>query len=223
MNLGYVALLIQKKLYARALEYMESIASENTNDHSTKIQYYKAICHTNLRHYEKALHLFDLVLASKLGFVYVYQCKMIKGYIYTVTKKSRLAELEFYDLLQSGYESTRVYAAIGHVYYAQGKTSQAVQYLQKALEMNPDNPTALNSMSYIFAENNIKLNVAAEYILRALNKAPENPSYLDTYGVVLCKMGKFDEAKRVLDQAYKISKDPAILKHVKLAIQRKGI
>lgn len=223
MDITHVSLLMQKKQYSMALKYMNTSSMSRLSTHSTKIQYYKALCYTNLKIYDTALNLFDFVLSSKLGFIYVYQCKMIRGYIYTITEKLRLAELEFLDLIKNGYESTRVYAAVGHVAYVQGKASQAVHLVQKALKLNPDSPTALNSMSYILAENNVKLDLALQYIGKALTKYPENPSYLDTLGLVFCRLGKFKDARRVLNKARRLSNDPVILKHYKLAEEKKKI
>ena len=221
MNLVYVRVLIQKKLYKNALEYMKNINQSDIKANATKIHYYKALCYANIKSYQKALDFFDFVLYSKLGFIYTYQCKMIKGYIYTMMKKLRQAELEFLDLINMGYESTRVYAAVGHVVYVQGKINQAVHFIQKALNLDSSNITALNSMSYILAENNVKLDVALSFIQRVINKQPNNPAYLDTYGLILYRLGKFKDARKVLDHAYKISQDPLILKHINVVIQKR--
>ncbi len=219
MNLVYVRVLMQKKLYENALEYMKHANQDDIKTNATKIHYYKAICYANLKSYKKALDFFDFVLSSRLGFIYTYQCKMIKGYIYTVMKKLRQAELEFLDLINMGYESTRVYAAVGHVVYVQGKTNQAVHFIQKSLNLDSSNTTALNSMSYILAENNVKLDVALSFIQRAISKQPSNPAYLDTYGLILCRLGKFKDARKVLEHAYKMTQDPLILEHINIAIQ----
>ena len=195
------------------LEYIErhkhAIPSLD-KDQFIKVMYYKGLCYANLRKYENALEFLDACIKSHLDSSYLYQCRMLRGYIYTVTSRLRLAEAEFLNLLNEGYQSARIYAAVAHVEYHLKKVSAAVRHLQKALHIDPDNINALNSMSYILADNNVKLPFALEYIEKVLNLEPENAAYLDTYGYVLMKLRRFSEAKRVFRYALTISNHPDI-------------
>ena len=74
-------------------------------------------------------------------------------------------------------------------------------YFDKALAIDPYNLVVLNNYSYYLALRNENLNKAYEYIKRCLAVQPSSSTYLDTYGWVLFKMGKFDEARDVLFNA----------------------
>jgi Flp pilus assembly protein TadD len=122
-----------------------------------------------------------------------------------VTDRHRLAEFEFSRLLEEGFESAKVHAALAHVQYAQGKTSASVVQLEKALEIDPENPTALNSIGYIMADNGIRPQAALSYCKKAVEQDPENPAYLDSLGWIYFKLGHTAEARAYLKKAHELA------------------
>ena len=83
------------------------------------------------------------------------------------------------------------------------------------LELAPNDDLALNNYAYFLAVRGQRLEKAREMSEKALSISPNNVSYLDTYGWVLFKSGKFDEAIKPLKRAYKLdSNDPEILEHL---------
>jgi len=69
------------------------------------------------------------------------------------------------------------------------------------LAEDPLDADALNSLSYMFAEHNLRLPEAIDFAQRALKVEPGNPAYLDTLGWALFKQGKVDEAAEPLGKA----------------------
>jgi tetratricopeptide (TPR) repeat protein len=82
-----------------------------------------------------------------------------------------------------------------------GRLEEAAGLLQKLIEKDPLNASALNSLGYMFAEHGIRLPEAVMLIERALKVEPENPAYLDSLGWALFKSGKTDEAEAPLRKA----------------------
>jgi tetratricopeptide (TPR) repeat protein len=67
----------------------------------------------------------------------------------------------------------------------------------------------------MLADNGLRLKEALEYIERALAVIPESGAYLDSYGWVLFRLGKTDEALKQLLAAYRqVDTDPVILEHI---------
>ncbi len=194
-----VVRLLRNRDYEGALERLLTLEADA--EKHPEISYYLGLCYTHLERYDEALLYLEQVITSEMGFAYVYQSRMIVGYIYAVTERYRLAEFEFSRLVDDGYESAKVYAALGYVLYAQDNVAGAVANLQKALKMDPHNATALNSLGYVMAENEIKLDVAEDYCRRALAIKPDYPAYLDSLGWVQYKLGKVKEARDVLRKA----------------------
>ena len=69
------------------------------------------------------------------------------------------------------------------------------------LKLDPDNHLILNNYSYSLSERNVQLEASEKMSKRALEFEPENSSYLDTYGWILFKMGKYDDAIKYIKKA----------------------
>lgn len=195
--------LLQQKRYKEALDYF--LKQQVHEDEYATLSYYLGICYTHVGQFDEALLYLEQVVDSDIGFLHIYQCRMIMGYIYAVTDRHRLAEFEFNRLLEDGYESAKVYSALAYVVYAQGKVAPAIAFLEKALKIDPENANALNSMGYILAENDIQLKTALDYCGRAVSKQPRNPSYLDSLALALWKNNDRKRAKEAFDRAVKLS------------------
>ncbi len=79
-----------------------------------------------------------------------------------------------------------------------GRPLEAIAALERVLADNPRDPTLLNNLAYILAENGIRLREAEVMINKALYDGV-NASFLDTKGWVLYKQGRIQPARRVLD------------------------
>lgn len=187
-----------------------------------ELAYHLGLCYTHLEQYEEALVHLEQVVASELGFAYVYQARMILGYIYAVTHRFRLAEFEFRRLLKDGFESAKSHAALAFVLYQQGEAEEAEQELTTALELDADNPTALNSLGYILAETSGDLTRALDCCRKAVKEKPNNPAYLDSLGWVYYKLGRLDRAAENLRKALDLLPgNREIARHLKTVMEER--
>lgn len=72
------------------------------------------------------------------------------------------------------------------------------------LKLDPNNHLILNNYSYSLSERNLRLEISEKMSKRALEFEPENSSYLDTYGWILFKMGKYDDAIKYINKALEL-------------------
>jgi tetratricopeptide (TPR) repeat protein len=210
--------LYHQKKYEHALKEFQQIAGDT--DGHPELPYYMGLCYTHLSRYDEALLYLEQVVTSDLGFAYLYQSRMILGYIYAITDRYRLAEFEFTSLLEQGYESAKVYAALGYVLYAQNKVPESIGMLEKALKIDKENANALNSLGYVMAENGIRLELALRYCEKAVSRKPGNPAYLDSLGWTQYRLGKYNEARRTLREALRKSpRNREIAGHLKVVME----
>ena len=80
----------------------------------------------------------------------------------------------------------------------------ALASMEKVLTINHDEPYALNYLAYTWAERGEKLEKALEYVKKALELQPDDGFIRDSFGWVLFKMGRFDEALKELKKSYTI-------------------
>jgi tetratricopeptide (TPR) repeat protein len=72
----------------------------------------------------------------------------------------------------------------------------------------------LNSLSYIYAEDNVNIDEAYRLVQNALKIEPENAAYLDTLGWVLYRKGLYNESLKELGRAEALIVDPTIYSHI---------
>jgi tetratricopeptide (TPR) repeat protein len=172
---------------------------------SPEADYYLGLALTQLGRHEEALLSLEKVVNSHFSFLHIMQARMVLGYIYSVTGRFRLAEFEFAKVNEMGLQSSQAFAALGYVSYAQRKVPESIEALTKALELDPRNANALNSLGFIYAEEKIDLGKALTYCRQAVEVAPRNAAYLDSLGWVYFRMGNFAEARTTFRRALDLS------------------
>ncbi|MGA2477863.1 MAG: tetratricopeptide repeat protein [Spirochaetia bacterium] len=190
--------------YEQALADLRALEAEEGGG-GPEIDYYIGLTLTQLGVYEEALLSLEKVVNSHFSFLHIMQARMVLGYIYSVTGRFRLAEFEFVKVNEMGLQSSQALAALGYVLYAQKKIPEAIDTLKKALDLEPKNPNALNSLGYIYAEEKMDAAKAVTLCRQAVDLAPRNAAYLDSLGWAYFRQGNLLEARanfrRALDLA----------------------
>lgn len=194
--------LYEQGQYSEALERF--LDADVGSDDYTQLSYYLGLCYTQLEQYDEALLYLEQVVTADISFAMAYQARMVLGYIYAVTGRYRLAEFEFARLLEDGYESPKVYSALAYNQFHQNNVPAAVTNLQKALQLDPENPTALNNLGYVLADRGARPELAIQYCKDAVKSHPENATYLDSLGWAAFKAGHTDHARRLLRRALEL-------------------
>lgn len=86
--------------------------------------------------------------------------------------------------------------------------------LRRVLVSDPDNVAALNALGYTLADRTTRYREALELIDRARVAEPDNPAIIDSYGWVLYRLGRNDEALVALRRAYGLQEDAEIGAHL---------
>lgn len=165
-----------------------------------ELDYYLGLCLTQLGRHEEALLYLEKVVTSQFSFIHTMQARMVLGYVYAITARHRLAQFEFQkvcDMLQS----TQAYAALGYVLYAQQKADEAVAALQNALQIDPRNANAMNSLGFILCEEKRDMARGLTLCRQAVELAPRNAAYHDSLGWAQYRAGHLEEAKATLRRA----------------------
>jgi tetratricopeptide (TPR) repeat protein len=86
--------------------------------------------------------------------------------------------------------------------------------LRRILVTEPDNVAALNALGYTLADRTTRYAEALELIDRARVAEPDSAAIIDSYGWVLYRLGRHEEALVELRRAYTLQKDPEIGAHL---------
>jgi tetratricopeptide (TPR) repeat protein len=105
---------------------------------------------------------------------------------------------------------------LGEVYHELEKYDVSDEYFEKAIAADPNNSFTLNNYSYYLSLRGEKLKTAEKYAQKAIELDPDNVNNQDTYGWVLFKMERYEEAKFWIEKAYEGSEEPSgtVIEHL---------
>lgn len=129
---------------------------------------------------------------------------MLKGYAEVSLEdyEGALASLkEAYKVAASDSLRSVVAGMSGDVYHEMGRHKQAFRQYDRAIRLNPDNAGVLNNYAYYLCEEDEALERALEMSHKANTIEPNNSTFLDTEGWILYKLGRYEEAKEIMQRA----------------------
>ncbi|MDR1171445.1 MAG: tetratricopeptide repeat protein [Bacteroidales bacterium] len=105
---------------------------------------------------------------------------------------------------------------LGEAYNEKKEYVKSDNAFDRALAIAPNNPLVLNNYSYYLSLREEKLELAEKCIKRCIAVEPNSSTYLDTYGWVLYKLGRVDEAIIMIERAMKNggNDNPEIIEHM---------
>lgn len=86
--------------------------------------------------------------------------------------------------------------------------------LRRILAIDPENVAALNALGYTLADRTTRYTEALELIDRARVAEPDNAAIIDSYGWVLYRLGRNEDALVELRRAFSMMKDAEVAAHI---------
>ena len=123
----------------------------------------------------------------------------------------------------SSFEDWRVYYARGIVSSELGNWDAAEDDLQRALEIDPEQPQVLNYLGYSWVDKGRHLEEAFNLIRKAVDLSPRSGFIIDSLGWAYYRLGQYDMAVSHLERAVKLDpQDPTLNDHLGDAYWRAG-
>ena len=94
------------------------------------------------------------------------------------------------------------------------KFDEMESLLRELMKSRPDDPHAFNALGYSLADRKIRLDEARELITQALKLAPQDAYIQDSLGWVAFRQGRLEEAREILQAAYRSRPDAEIAAHL---------
>lgn len=127
--------------------------------------------------------------------------------------------IETYQKLFEMVDSTdltlmsEIITGIGDTYSELGDSTHTVESYEKALELDPDNPSALNNYAYYLAQRSEDLDRAERMAALAVKYEPENANFIDTYAWVFFAKQDYKMALFYIKSAVEKDEDNHLLEH----------
>jgi tetratricopeptide (TPR) repeat protein len=143
--------------------------------------------------------------------------------------EARKAYGEIVEKYKRDYGSGEVRAVVrecrivlSNIAVLRGDIRGAEEWLEQVLDEFPDDPSALNDLGYLWADEGKHLHRAERMIRQAVQQEPSNAAYRDSLGWVLFRLGKIREALPELEKAASMEPDPTVLEHLGDAYRANG-
>jgi tetratricopeptide (TPR) repeat protein len=123
------------------------------------------------------------------------------GTAYDKAKKFADAESAFRSVLERDPNNATALNYLGYMLAERGeRLDESVRYLTKALEIEPDNGSFLDSLGWAYYKSD-KLDLAETNLKKAADQLRTNSVIQDHYGDVLAKLGRYDDAIAAYNRA----------------------
>jgi tetratricopeptide (TPR) repeat protein len=194
-------------------QLLEVDTQEFDSEDNAELAYYLGLCYTKLGQYDDALLYLEQVVTGGQDPFRVYQCRMTLAYIYVITKRTKMAEFELHRLANNGYESAQLYATLGYAAWTQKHDAEAIDYYEKALDLDANNTTALNGLGFILVDTDRDTLRGLRCCRKAVDLKPQNAAYLDSLGWAYYKSGDILEARTWLRRAIEAAPEEKEIKN----------
>ncbi|NQZ17833.1 MAG: tetratricopeptide repeat protein [Bdellovibrionales bacterium] len=112
-------------------------------------------------------------------------------------------------------EDKQIHFQLGSVYDRLGQKDKTVEHMEKVIGIDGNHVQALNYLAYVYADGTRNLEAAEKLVQKALKLQPGDGYIMDTYGWVLFKQDKIQEAVKMLEKAHqKESNESIIAEHL---------
>jgi tetratricopeptide (TPR) repeat protein len=211
--------LYRLRRWEAALQELLRVNADRFEDEErADLSYYLGLCCTKLERYDDALVYLEQVVNLGQDILRSCQCRMTLAYIYVVTRRAKMAEYELGRLTSRGFESAQVYSTLAYAAWSQQQYKKAVDFYERALDLDGANATALNGLGYILVDTGMDLYRGLRYCRKAVDLQPNRAAYLDSLGWAYYKHGDLLEARVWLRRALNLApKQTEIKEHMKIA------
>jgi len=138
----------------------------------------------------------------------VERLKFQRAAIYEQWKAYDRAEQIFREILEKSPDNSQTLNYLGYMFADRGvRLDEAIKYVGKALEIEPENGAYLDSMGWAYFKLDDMEN-AEKYLLKAVVIVPKDSTIHDHLGDLYFKTGRFEKARDYWTEAARVSKDP---------------
>lgn len=185
-------------VYGELAQTRIAVSTYEMGEHDAAIRMLRKTAAANPDDYRPHLTLGDLFRQSEMW------SEAAKEYTTALDRIPQLEPRHWFILFARGiaYERAKLW-------------DKAEPDMQKALELQPEQPMVLNYLGYTWVDMGRNIDVATDMIKRAVALRPNDGAIVDSLGWAYYRLGRFDEAVVQLERAVELKGgDPVITDHL---------
>jgi cellulose synthase operon protein C len=148
---------------------------------------------------------------------------LLLAQVLEMTGQSNAAASTYEDSIRENPQQVGPYISLGVFEERRGNWQKAEELYRKALVIQPDQPAAANNLSYLLLEHGGDINYALSLAQTARSAMPDSPNSGDTLAWAYYKIGAYDSATPLLQEAIiKSPQNPTYYYHLGLVYWKSG-
>ncbi|EMY79566.1 tetratricopeptide repeat protein [Leptospira weilii serovar Ranarum str. ICFT] len=212
---------INKENFLFALTLIDREISSGNED--PELYYNFAICCARTDNYKKCVSILENLLEKFPRFGERENSILMIVYSLIQNKEYSKALVKCEERLKIQVDDLKILSMKAFALEKSGRIEEAIDIHKRILRLRPDHKNSLNSLGYLLLNQRVpspdEWKLAADCLKSVLKDDPENPAYLDSFGVLLYKSGKKEEAILAFRKALsKVPTHPEILEHIEKVI-----
>lgn len=164
-----------------------------------------------LHRYDEALAELDHLAANYQEDFHVIDILRTRGSLLTSMGRYQEAETALQNALTLSPEDAQLIYSLALLFEETGRWEESVRMMERRLENDPEDLDALNFIGYTLADHNHDLQRAEELLAKAIKLKPYSGHIIDSYGWVLYRQGRYDEALVHLKRAFELEPSEAVI------------
>ncbi len=193
--------------YKKAESVLEIAQTMDPSD--PEISYLLGITSLALGKAHRALLHLKRVASSTLSFVFKNHARLLLAYSYIELGNFPEAISLLNKHINELPNDETALSMLAYAYFHNGEAQKSIEINEKLLEMDPERYVTMNNLAYTLIETRgddpQSLKKAELLATKAYGTKPDDPYIADTYGWLLHKLGKYDEAEKILKLALEIA------------------
>ncbi len=144
-----------------------------------------------------------------------FRVYLLQGLAYSRMEKRELAVQKLQQAYSLNPKDINTLSTLAMTLDELHRYSESDKLYEEALLVDPKSALLLNNYGYSLSERGLQLERALQMAQQAITAEPNNAAYLDTYGWVLFKLARYDEAATYIEKAISVGNaSAAVVEHL---------
>jgi adenylate cyclase len=204
LGLAYIKMYQYKDAAIYFEKALEIHKKWGTSYHDPWIYHWLGNAYHKINEHKKEQEVYELGLSIFPDHTRITQCQAICALSQGNTDKADdfITNYKSIGTNKNLWPESRILSGVGYIYTEANLFDEAEISYTQGLTLDPGNPSRMYDLAWFLIDHDINVDEGLDLIQKALELRPDNWYYLDTKGWGLYRLGKYEEALKILNDSW---------------------